>query len=982
MSHAVLNEETLEKLVYERSKNWANMIQNCMEIDDGDELDLDDFEELFEGEDIDPDVPENEEAEEDARQEEDLGMGNINTTIAMSKAELTTILCSGENKSETAELEEILNQTMPVLQEHNRKWKAAGLDQILDTFDPQKIEQHVGQWMRRNNSIYLEEENSRENSRRYDSHSDESDNESPYSSNTAHYIIQTPRRNAPNPKMSNGSTIKLYRTHPRRRADDRRGKYTYEEQEHRRHMQVLLQRRRERKRKLAYIASTSMHRSYSNRSHHSYLRKRRPDSSLFGSPSSGEDVALAGCDCKSCQRLLLTRSAYEYCPYRGRREYHHQSASSRSMLCLRHPHSFREELELRPRLMENECRCCDSDRLCTDVVHIANSSTEEWVVDNCNSPVLMETPTKCSNRLQTCREKHLRLRKAPQSGRSKCSSDCAMRETPHRVTRKATSAGASYTPGRERTRLMARNLVDSDTSDEDERMERNKPAISSVEKAPKKKEKSTRLPPISENVAKTKPKEHRHELQAIETDSSDDNELTGRSRLMSFSERKQKTVAKNKKAVKTPSKPMSAVKETPKKKTVVSGQTKNLPAIGEDEAKAKESSTLPVTLNEDEAKRVKGVTPDVNKMSQTFAKICINSQSEQPTPNSDAYSKKIVGTESSVIMSTPVASKEKRVRPKSAAKKKTNAKSASSLPQISEEATDFQCASNKGTAKKAILKPKPCTTPASTRSPYEWPPSTSTSKSNSKKLNETDEEITRALALSKETYRKEQLMRRPDQRSKVNPQSASQEQSLFHNNSVACNSTALANDTASTRVLPNKLNAKNRSAVSSSKQEPKIDEIIILDSSTESVAGEEPNKAGGEADCTVVTSTTSCETKGAKPSPLFISKRGILLHSSNTAGSETYTLTEQDLGRVIGERRAKKYLKYHIGSRSYDSRRSVYYRPTPKLASALSASPDTAHTLVHELETSSGSCCSDDDIFEHMERYGEVYSVLGNPKDD
>ncbi|BFF92685.1 uncharacterized protein DMAD_10693 [Drosophila madeirensis] len=961
MSHAVVNEETLERLVYERSKSWANMIQNYMEIDDGEELDVEDFEDLFKGEDIDPDVPEGEEAEEDARQEEDLGMGNINTTIAMSKAELTMILCAGENKAETAELEEILNQTMPVLQEHNRKWKAAGLDQILDTFDPQKIEQHVGQWMRRNNSIYLEEENTRMYDYRHEhSHSDESDN----------YLVQTPRRNAPNPKMSNGSTIKMYRTHPRRRADELRGKYAYDEQEHRRHMQVLLQRRRERKRKLAYIASTSMHRSYSNRSHHSYLRKRRPDSSLFGSPSSGEDAALAGCDCKSCQRLLLTRSAYEYCPYRGRREYHHQSASSRSMLCLRHPHSFREELDLRPRLLENECRCCDSDRLCTDVVHIANSSTEEWVVDNCNSPVLMETPTKCSNRLQTCREKHLRLLKAPQSVRSKCSRDRAMRETPHRVTRKATAAGASYTPGRERTSLM-----DSDTSDEDERVERRKPAISSVENAPKKKAKSARLPPISENVAKTKPREHRHELQAMETDSSDDNELTGRSRLMSSSEEKQKTVAKNKKAVKTPSKPMSAVKETPKKKTVVSGQTKNLPAISEDEAKAKESSTLPVTLHEDVAKPVKGVTPDVNKMSQTFAKICINDQSEQPVPNSGACSKKIVATESSVEMSTPVASKEKRVRPKTAAKKKPNTKSASSLPQISEEATDFQCASNKETAKKAIVKPKPCATPASSRSPYEWPPSTSTSKSNSKKLNEREEEINRVLALSKETFRKEQLMRRPDQRS-------SQEQSLFHNNSVACNSTALANDTASTRVLPNKLNAKNRSAVSSSKQEPKIDEIIILDSSTETVAGEEPNKAGGEADCTVVTSTTSCETKGAKPSPLFITKRGILLHSSNTAESETYTLTEQDLGRVIGERRARKYLKYHIGSRSYDSRRSVYYRPSPKLASALSASPDTAHTLVHELETSSGSCSSEDDIFEHFERYGEVYSVLGNPKDD
>ncbi|BFF93389.1 uncharacterized protein DMAD_11250 [Drosophila madeirensis] len=80
-------------------------------------------------------------------------------------------------------------------------------------------------------------------------------------------------------------------------------------------------------------------------------------------------------------------------------------------------------------------------------------------------------------------------------------------------------------------------------------------------------------------------------------------------------------------------------------------------------------------------------------------------------------------------------------------------------------------------------------------------------------------------------------MRRPDQRSKVDPQSTLQEPSLFHNISVACNSTALSNDTASTRVLTNKLKAKNRSAVNISKREPKIYEIIILDSSTESVTG-------------------------------------------------------------------------------------------------------------------------------------------------
>ncbi|XP_034667543.1 uncharacterized protein LOC117901045 [Drosophila subobscura] len=120
MSHALVNEETLETLVYKRSRTWAHILKFYTEIDDGEELDVVNFEDLFKAEDIDPDVQEDEEAAEDARQEEDLGMGNINTATAMSKAELTMILCAGENKAETAELE-MLYQTMSVVQEHDRK---------------------------------------------------------------------------------------------------------------------------------------------------------------------------------------------------------------------------------------------------------------------------------------------------------------------------------------------------------------------------------------------------------------------------------------------------------------------------------------------------------------------------------------------------------------------------------------------------------------------------------------------------------------------------------------------------------------------------------------------------------------------------------------------------------------------------------------------------------------------------------------------
>jgi len=138
---------------------------------------------------------------------------------------------------------------------------------------------------------------------------------------------------------------------------------------------------------------------------------------------------------------------------------------------------------------------------------------------------------------------------------------------------------------------------------------------------------------------------------------------------------------------------------------------------------------------------------------------------------------------------------------------------------------------------------------------------------------------------------------------------------------------------------------------------------------------------GGDPDCTVVTSTTGCEPPASErqeiPATIKITKRGILLHSPSAPEGANFTLTEQGLGKIIGERWARKYLKYHIGSRSFDSRHSVYYQPTPQLAAALSAPQD-----VQNIGNISGSSASDDDIFEQINRYGTVYSILENNSGD
>lgn len=58
------------------------------------------------------------------------------------------------------ELIDMLNETLPVINEHNRQMKESGLDRVLNTFDAKKIEEKVGGWLRRHNSLCAEPEDS------------------------------------------------------------------------------------------------------------------------------------------------------------------------------------------------------------------------------------------------------------------------------------------------------------------------------------------------------------------------------------------------------------------------------------------------------------------------------------------------------------------------------------------------------------------------------------------------------------------------------------------------------------------------------------------------------------------------------------------------------------------------------------------------------------------------------------------------------
>ncbi|XP_017118570.1 uncharacterized protein LOC108140377 [Drosophila elegans] len=1107
MSQALVNEETLEAMAYERSMVWSSVLKDFSNMGDGMELDVAQFDDLFQDEDDDnPDLQDEEEAAEDNVPDAKLELGHINTTTA-SVAELTLLLCAGKDDETKAEIEEFLNQTVPVVEGHKRKWREAGLDRILDTFDEKQIEHHVGSWMRRHNNVYLEATSPKYLHSEAHSISDQSD-ESLHSIDTARYIQQSRRRKAHlTSKNSNMTTIKMYRKNPHKR-DELRAKYAYDdEQEHHHHMQALLHRRQEKERKLAYLAATPMHCIHSSSPHvrRKHLRKRRANSWLCDSSlSSEEGPSLNGCDCQTCRRHhALSRSAYQYCPYsRSQREYHHRQAASRTMhTALRH-HTFDMDMDmdLRPRLPENECSCCNSERLCSNVVHIANSSTEEWVVENRSSPELLEAQVKARKHKQQV---------APQSTRSKGHEQ--------RVSKiKAASASKLV-----RSKANCMPNFDSDTSD-DERDLKNWRLLNFSERikgklitTPKTSGRSTKYIAFSEKKVSKKAypvtskclpqiKEEKstssediirvhssgesegqsipkltHSHAKCESSDESDVEIKGRKRLVSFS------VAN--------AKPIRA--STPAAKQVIMAPFLNLPQISGHEALI--STKVSHAQIEGEYSEKKQANPEISIKSSaplvTSAKKCnpkaitadpssFPQVEEKAVPLPGSGQKKTKKTITTLLVKENKKDKESNIPKKihariesktsaecgeevlerkrsvkskctaarKASKQTTNPDENPTILQVPKELTNFdileinnsssstsheilnknpvvsrekpkKSSSNvkiiaeseatekaptpsvkktkRNSGKKKIVTPTlpqiieeaPNRSSDSQTKPELNPslkvPKTNLKKSrssvaegiledNTNKESDSEVDVKKALALSKATYKEEQLKRRKAKKQTSKEQDLppiEQSVSIFNNQSVACNSTALANDTACNRVLPKRRTVKRAAAVSSTQEQATTNDSTSPTGSSVAEVG----ATSGDPDCTVVTSTTCCEPPAASEPirpPLKLTKRGILLRSSTAPDAGNFTLTEQALGKIIGERWARKYLKYHIGSRSFDSRHSVYYQPTPQLAAALSAPQDVQQTLANISSSSSGS--SDDDIFEQFNRYGTVYSVL------
>lgn len=786
-----------------------------------------------------------------------------NTTACMSKAELTLMLCSGDNK-------EILNQTLPIVEEHVRKWKAAGLDRILNTFDAQKIEQHVGDWLRRHNSAYgdktlLQMSPAKTCHKRYKNHiyspdvSNESETESMHSVDTARYIRASRKRTVSTATKCSSpmTTIKMYRTVPRKR-DELRAKYGCdeynEEQEHRHHMQALRHRRdqmhrRNRERELIYHTSPrhypySVAASFHGQQRRKQLRKRRDSSPLFPSSSSSEDErGHTRCDCSACVRRAFSKTTHPYCAYRSYHShshslYHHQrlelgsrSIFKRSVHQLRRQHAFEEDL--RPRLLESDCNCCNKDRLCSNVVHIANSSTEEWLVENKSSPDPVQPSTpRCRTQASTSRSKTLKQTLQPK-----------VQATNNQIC-----------------------LIDEESeedTEEEKLMKKTAPKLQQLPEAEPKKKASVKFLNLEE----------------------------------------------------------AAPIPTPKAASV-------------------KSTSVPMPKLEPNKKELRSTTTSLSEMSKESIKTD-SSVDKEPFAKPDKSK----------------ASSHKKQPPKSAKKvtaAENNAKSSKA------KRTD----NTSGEKIESTTKPKLKKT-----------------KQASNETNDPESDLKRALALSKQTYLEEckKLRQQAEPKEEVEAAASPQlpEQSSFNNQSVACNSTAMSNDPACARALKKSAKKPIKHAASTSQ--------AVIDLCTSDIASAFDtcwNQTDGDADCTVVTSTTNCEppatvTKTAAVAPrpnIKLTKKGILLYApadrAQSCSSSNFTLTEHSLSPIIGQRKASKFLKYHVGSRSFDSRYSIYYRPTAKMTAMLCSD---AKSVDYE---SSSSSSSDDDIFDRVQRYGEVYSVL------
>ena len=109
-------------------------------------------------------------------EDSDCNDGDIDPSVLRNltnNQRLSLLLSSTANTTTEVETEivDLVNETLPILHEHNRQLKETGFDKILSTFDKKKIEEKVGTWLNRHNSLFggdaslLSDENKRKHNK-------------------------------------------------------------------------------------------------------------------------------------------------------------------------------------------------------------------------------------------------------------------------------------------------------------------------------------------------------------------------------------------------------------------------------------------------------------------------------------------------------------------------------------------------------------------------------------------------------------------------------------------------------------------------------------------------------------------------------------------------------------------------------------------------------------------------------------------------
>ncbi|XP_037946694.1 uveal autoantigen with coiled-coil domains and ankyrin repeats protein [Teleopsis dalmanni] len=450
-----MNLQELERSNFERVLEWSQFFDKYSKVRDSEEILLENLEDH-----IDQDVTgEFEEAEEEPEENlQDIAnlsgsscnntIANINRFIALNpNLPLEPINRKVGNgsydiDSDDDDIQKLLNETVPIVIEHKRRLKESGIDRILDTFDAQKIEKELDKWLLRNhnanNSLinktddlkYTAPYTTGFNDHKFNE-SYESDEDSMHSVDTARYILSNQKRHG-GKKQKFGSmcttttTIKTYCLLKSKRDALNRKYKTYPEH-YEDHIKDILDRRclsqirTKRSDSKQFGVCAESHNIIKRRK---YLRKRLTDhhnsmhtDSTDSSSSDGEingkyftykELTNRKRSIKR-QKTSRKRNFNCCCLYRCRcGRQCNLSATNSSYLS---SHSFENkhrghkkpnsELELDPRpcIRESECDCVNDGKLCKAIRHLADTSTERWLVDNNETPLKRSQPSNVTANL-------------------------------------------------------------------------------------------------------------------------------------------------------------------------------------------------------------------------------------------------------------------------------------------------------------------------------------------------------------------------------------------------------------------------------------------------------------------------------------------------------------------------------------------------------------------------------------------------------